>query len=57
MYGLVNRALAEMVTADHGAEVWQEIKQASGIDVAVERLTLKAAGTDHDTFHVTYARR
>ena len=33
MYGLVNRALAEMVAADHGAEVWQEIKVASGIDV------------------------
>ena len=34
MYGLVNRALAEMVTADHGAQVWQEIRDASGIDPA-----------------------
>jgi hypothetical protein len=33
MYGLVNRALAEMVAAGHGAAVWQEIKAASGIDV------------------------
>lgn len=33
MYGLVNRALAEMVTADHGAVVWQEIRLASGVDV------------------------
>lgn len=33
VYGLVNRALAEMVTADYGADVWQEVKHASGIDV------------------------
>lgn len=34
MYGLVNRALGEMVTADHGVDVWREIQQASGTDVA-----------------------
>ena len=34
MYGLVNRALAEMITAGHGVAVWQEVKSASQIDVA-----------------------
>lgn len=33
MYGMVNRALAEMIAAEHGTAVWQDIRSAAAIDV------------------------
>lgn len=33
MYGLVNRALAEMITAEHGDAAWQDVRRAAAIDV------------------------
>jgi phage tail protein X len=33
MYGMVNRAFEEMITADHGAATWQAVKERSSIDV------------------------
>ncbi len=33
MYGLVNRALAEMVTAEHGLATWEAIKADAGVGV------------------------
>jgi len=33
MYGLVNRAIEQLITARHGLEAWRRIKRAAGIDV------------------------
>jgi hypothetical protein len=35
MYGMVNRAIEEMVTSSHGDEVWDQIKQRAGVDIDV----------------------
>jgi hypothetical protein len=35
MYGMVNRAIEEMVTAGHGEAVWERIKARAGVDVEV----------------------
>lgn len=35
MYGMVNRSLEEMVTAQHGGEEWEAIKKEAGIDIDV----------------------
>jgi hypothetical protein len=35
MYGLVNKALEEMITGRFGPEKWEEIRQASGVSVEV----------------------
>lgn len=35
MYGLVNQAIREMVTRDHGEAAWQRVKQESGVDTDV----------------------
>ncbi len=32
MYGMVNRAIEEMVISAHGAEVWEQIKQKANVD-------------------------
>ena len=33
MYGLVNRAIEEMIRRQHGDETWERIKAAAGVDV------------------------
>ncbi len=35
MYGMVNRAIEEMVTTGFGAEAWEKIKDKAGVDVEV----------------------
>ncbi len=35
MYGMVNKALEEMVCDAHGEEVWEKIKRKAGVDVDV----------------------
>lgn len=35
MYGMVNQAIEQMVTAAHGAERWAEIKRRSGVTTEV----------------------
>lgn len=35
MYGLVNKAIEELVTTNYGEEQWQKIKQKAGVDVEV----------------------
>ncbi len=35
MYGLVNKAIEEMVIRNHGEEIWERIKQAAGVEVDV----------------------
>jgi hypothetical protein len=35
MYGMVNRSLEDMVTAQHGEEEWEAIKTEAGIDIDV----------------------
>jgi hypothetical protein len=35
MYGMVNRAIEEMVERSHGAEVWERVKARAGVDVEV----------------------
>ncbi len=35
MYGLVNKAIQDMVCSRFGKEIWQEIKQKAEVDVAV----------------------
>jgi hypothetical protein len=34
MYGLVNRAIEQMVCRDHGNDVWQRIKATAGVETA-----------------------
>lgn len=33
MYGIINRAIEDMVTASHGENAWMQIKAASGVQV------------------------
>lgn len=35
MYGMVNRAVQDMVCAMHGEEMWEKVKEHSGVDVDV----------------------
>jgi len=35
MYGMVNKALQEMVFAAHGEKVWDQIKERAGVDVEI----------------------
>lgn len=35
MYGLVNKALCEMVTQGHGEATWERIREVAGVDVEV----------------------
>lgn len=35
MYGMVNKAIEDMVVANHGEAVWEEIKQKADVDVDV----------------------
>ncbi len=35
MYGMVNKAIEDMVVARHGPDCWQTIKQKAGVDVEV----------------------
>ena len=35
MYGMVNRAIEEMLTSGHGADVWERVKVKAGVDVDV----------------------
>lgn len=35
MYGMVNRAIEEMVTAGYGQEKWEQIKELAGVDIEV----------------------
>lgn len=33
MYGLVNKAIEQMVCAEHGEEIWEAVKQRASVDV------------------------
>lgn len=33
MYGIVNKSIQDLVTANYGADQWDEIKEKSGVDV------------------------
>lgn len=35
MYGIVNKALHELIVGEYGEEVWQEIKDKAGVEVEV----------------------
>jgi len=35
MYGMVNKAIEDMVVSAHGEEVWEQIKQKASVDVDV----------------------
>lgn len=35
MYGMVNKAVEEMVCRNHGEAVWEEVKRKAGVDVDV----------------------
>lgn len=35
MYGMVNRALEELITGEFGAHTWESVKVAAGVDVDV----------------------
>ena len=35
MYGMVNKAIEEMVCMHHGEEMWERIMSKSGVDVDV----------------------
>ena len=35
MYGLVNKAIADLITMEHGEAVWAEVRRRAGVDVEV----------------------
>ena len=35
MYGMVNKAVEDMVCMHHGEEAWEQIKSKAGVDVEV----------------------
>ncbi len=35
MYGLVNRALEELIRTSHGDDAWEKIKESAGVDIEV----------------------
>lgn len=35
MYGLVNKAIEDMVIKGHGEEIWERIKETAGVDVEI----------------------
>jgi hypothetical protein len=53
MYGLVNQAMSEMVTRDHGAAVWERIKQESDVDIDV--FVANASYPDDTTYRLVGA--
>jgi hypothetical protein len=60
MYGLVNKALEEMVISRHGEETWERIKKAAGVGVEVfisnegypDEVTYKLVGEVSDQLKV-----
>lgn len=48
MYGLVNKAIAQMVSTNYGEDTWQEIKQKAEVDVD---LFLSMEGYPDDITH------
>lgn len=53
MYGLVNRAIEQMVCRDHGEDVWQTIKREAGVDV--EAFVSNASYPDDITYRLVGA--
>ncbi|MFO1406422.1 MAG: heme NO-binding domain-containing protein [Steroidobacteraceae bacterium] len=53
MYGLVNKAIEQMVCRDHGDGVWQLIKQQAGVEV--EAFVSNAAYPDDVTYRLVGA--
>lgn len=53
MYGLVNRAIEQMVCRDHGEAVWQAIKQEAGVEV--EAFVSNASYDDDITYRLVGA--
>jgi hypothetical protein len=53
MYGLVNRAIEQMVCRDHGEAVWQAIRQEAGVEV--EAFVSNASYPDDVTYRLVGA--
>jgi len=53
MYGLVNKAIEQMVCRDHGDAVWQAIKQEAGVQV--EAFVSNASYDDDVTYRLVGA--
>ncbi len=53
MYGLVNKAIEQMVCRDHGEAVWQAIKQEAGVEE--EAFVSNAAYPDDVTYRLVGA--
>jgi hypothetical protein len=53
VYGLVNKAIEQMVCRDHGEAVWQQIRQEAGVEV--EAFVSNAAYPDDLTYRLVAA--
>ena len=53
MYGLVNKAIEQMVCRDHGEAIWQAIKREAGVEV--EAFVSNAAYPDDVTYRLVGA--
>jgi hypothetical protein len=61
MYGIVNKAIQDLITANFGADKWEEIKEKSEIDVDFflsnepydDDITYKLAGTASEVLGLT----
>lgn len=53
MYGLVNKAIEQMVCRDHGEAVWQSIKREAGVEV--EAFVSNASYPDDITYRLVGA--
>lgn len=61
MYGIVNKAIQDLVTENYGEEVWEKVKEKSGVDVDYflsnepydDAVTYKLAGGASEVLGIT----
>ncbi|MFM2337010.1 MAG: hypothetical protein RL115_203 [Bacteroidota bacterium] len=63
MYGIVNRAIQDLITKNYGEEVWDKVLQTSGVDIEFflsnepydDDITYKLAGAAATTLEISVA--
>jgi len=61
MYGIVNKAIQDLITANYGADEWEAVKEKSGVDVDFflsneaydDDITYKLAGAASDVLGIS----
>lgn len=63
MYGMVNKALEDMIISQHGENVWERIKDAAGVDIDIfvsnegypDEITYNLIGAAHEILKLPVA--